>query len=67
MLSDLDRAILALAAEPWRGRGWMDREIRARLGWSSTRFYQRLDALVRTRPAIECDPVTCRRVRDLAG
>lgn len=66
MLTDQDRAILALAAEPWRGRGWMDREIRSRFGWSTTRYYQRLDALVRTRAAIEHDPVTCRRVLELA-
>ena len=67
MLSDLDRAIIDLAAEPWKGRGWLEREARDRLGLSSIRFYQRLDALVRTREAIEYDPMTCRRIRELAA
>ena len=62
MLTDEDRAVLDLAAEPHRGRGWMDREIHRRFGWSSTRFYQRLDALVRTSAAIAYDPVACRRI-----
>ena len=62
MLSDLDRAIIDLAAEPWRGRGWVEREARDRLGMSSTRYYQRLLTLARTPAAIEYDPVTCRRV-----
>ncbi|QUW18911.1 DUF3263 domain-containing protein [Agrococcus sp. Marseille-Q4369] len=67
MLSDLDRAVLDLAAKPWKGRGWLEREARDRLGLSSIRFYQRLDALVRTREAIEYDPITCRRIRELAA
>jgi hypothetical protein len=61
-LTEIDIAVLALSAEPYRGRGWMDREIHARFGWSTTRFYQRLDAIVRTREALEHDPVTCRRI-----
>lgn len=67
MLTDLDRAAIDLAAEPWKGRGWLEREARDRLGLSSTRFYQRLDGLVHTRAAIEYDPLTCRRIRDLAA
>lgn len=67
MLSDFDRAIIDLAAEPWKGRGWLEREARTRLGLSSPRFYQRLDALVRTRAAIEYDPLTCRRIGELAA
>lgn len=66
-LSDVDRAMIDLAAEPWQGRGWMEREARARFGLSATRYYQRLDGLVRTREAIEYDPVTCRRIRDIAA
>jgi len=45
----------------------MDREIRARFGWSATRYFQRLDAVVRMPAAITHDPVTCRRMRDLAA
>lgn len=67
MLTDLDRAMIDLAAEPWKGRGWLEREARARFGLSATRFYQRLDRLVRMREAIEYDPMTCRRIRDLAA
>lgn len=66
MLSDLDRALIDLVAEPWKGRGQLEREARARFGYSATRFYQRIDALVRTRAAIEHDPITCRRMRELA-
>lgn len=64
MLTDTDRAILDLAAEPWRGRGWMERRAHE-IGMTGTRYYQRLDALIRTRDAIEYDPVTCRRLRDV--
>ena len=62
MLSDLDRAIIDLAAEPWRGRGWLEREARDRFGMTSTRYHQVLLRLVQTRAAIEYDPLTCRRV-----
>jgi hypothetical protein len=67
VLTDEDVAVLELAAEPYRGAGWMARQIHARFGWSTTRYYQRLDALVRTRAAIEHDPATCRRVIALTG
>lgn len=62
MLTDEELAVLELAAEPYRGAGWMGRQVRARLGWSTTRYYQVLDRLVRTRAALEHDPATCRRV-----
>lgn len=66
MLPDEDRAVLELAAEDIRSRGAMEREIRRRFGWSSTRYYQRLDRLVWTRAALEHDPMTCRRVLAIA-
>ena len=66
MLSDQDREVLELAAERIASRGAMEREIRARFGWSSTRYFQRLLQLAQTRAAIEHDPVTCRWVLELA-
>lgn len=65
MLTDEERAVLELAAEPYRGAGWMGRQVRARFGWSTTRYYQVLDRLVRTPAALAHDPMTCRRVLQL--
>lgn len=65
MLSDEDRAVLDLAAENIPARGVVAREIRRGFGWSPTRYFQRLDRLVHTRSAIERDPMTTRRIREL--
>lgn len=59
--------MLDLAAAPYRGRGWMAREIHARFGWQPTRYYQQLDRIARTPEALAHDPMTCRRVTALAG
>lgn len=66
MLTSEETDMLALAAEPHRGHGATDREIRRRFGISSVRFYQRLDRLVRRADAIAHDPITCRRMLALA-
>ena len=66
-LTDQDRAILDLAGEGIRGEGRMAREIYARFGWSTTRYYQRLNALAQRREAIEYDPITCRRIAAVAA
>lgn len=67
MLTPEEEQMLALAAEPYRGHGATEREIRRRFGISSVRFYRRLDALVRRADAIAHDPITCRRMRQIAG
>lgn len=66
MLTPEEADMLALAAEPHRGHGATDREIRRRFGISTVRFYQRLDRLVRRPDAIAHDPITCRRMREVA-
>lgn len=66
MLSDEDREVLELAAEHRMSRGAMERAVRERFGWSTTRYYQRLLHLAQTRAAIEHDPVMCRRVLERA-
>lgn len=67
MLTADEETMLEIAAAHLDGRVHLGRAAHARLGLSSTRFAQRLDGLVRTRAAIEHDPVTCRRVREVAG
>lgn len=66
MLTDTDRAILDLAAQHPAGGGGLTRAARNQLGMQATRYYQRLDRLVRTPEGIAYDPQTCRRMRDLS-
>lgn len=58
--------MLDLAAQNIRSPGAMARAIRARFGWSTTRYYQRLDRIVRSPEGIAHDTITCRRMRELA-
>lgn len=61
MLTDTDRLILDLAAShPKPSRIWDATRL------SPTRFWQRVDYLIRTRDAIEHDPMLCRKLRDVA-
>lgn len=59
MLHDDDRAILNLAAQHPEGGPKLTKAAREQLGLQPTRFYQRLDQIVRTRAAIEQDAMTC--------
>lgn len=65
MLTDIDRAIIDLAAQHPAGGGGPTRAARNQLDMQPTRYYQRLDRLVRTVEGIAYDPQTCRRMRDL--
>lgn len=60
--NDLDKAILAIEAQPWRFEGAKYDEIRARTGLSATGYYQRLNQIIDTPEALEHDPVTVRRL-----
>ncbi|MFG2194630.1 DUF3263 domain-containing protein [Streptomyces sp. NPDC048639] len=62
-LSDRDRAVLAVERRSWSGPGAKERAIRERLGLSSTRYYQLLNALLDDPHALAHDPVTVNRLR----
>lgn len=66
MLTDTDRAILDLAANHPNGGGGLTRAARTELDMMPTRYYQRLDRIIRTRDGIAYDPQTCRRMRAVA-
>lgn len=63
VLSDRDRAVLALARRTWHRPGAKERAIREQLEMSPTRYYQLLNALLDTPAALAQDPVTVNRLR----
>ncbi|WP_031081419.1 DUF3263 domain-containing protein [Streptomyces sp. NRRL WC-3549] len=63
VLSDQERAVLALERRSWPGPGAKERAIREQLGMSPVRYYQLLNALLDDRRALEEDPVTVNRLR----
>ncbi|MBT2385471.1 DUF3263 domain-containing protein [Streptomyces sp. ISL-11] len=65
LLSDRDRAVLALEGRTWPGPGAKERAIRERLGLTPTRYYQLLNALLDDPRALAHDPVTVNRLRRL--
>lgn len=62
MLSDTDRAILDLEGQWWATAGAKEDAIRM-LGISPVRFYQRLNQLLDSEPALTYDPVLVHRLR----
>lgn len=67
MLSDQDRAILDVESRFWRHAGVKEDHVRAHLGLTPLTYYQRLNALLDRREALEYAPAVVRRVRDLRG
>ena len=65
MLTDTERAILDLEGETFRFAGSKEQAIIERFGMSSTRYYQRLNALLARPEAWEYAPVTVARLRRL--
>lgn len=65
MLTDTDRAVLDLEARHWRYAGTKEAAIRAELGLTATRYYQRLAHLATTAEAHAHAPLVCARVRAL--
>ncbi|MFN8147918.1 MAG: DUF3263 domain-containing protein [Candidatus Nanopelagicales bacterium] len=63
MLTDTDRAILALERAWWRNPGSKEQRIRAEFGWSATRYYQRLNELLDEPAALEAEPMVVRRLK----
>ena len=62
-LSARDRAILDFERGWWRLPGSKERAIRDHLGMSSTRYYERLGALLDEPAAAAYDPLTVKRAR----
>lgn len=62
-LTDSDRQLLTFAQKWWKHRGAQEAAIRAELGISPTRYFQRLRALAETREALEYAPTLVKRIR----
>jgi hypothetical protein len=65
MLSDTDRAILAIEAEWWGHAGAKEQRVRSVLDMSMTRYHQRLSALLDCPDAYAEQPVLLNRLRRL--
>lgn len=65
MLSDRDREMIRLAVTPYRAEGWREQHIRERFDVSSTRFWQRVNALVESPEAEAAMPVEVHRLQRL--
>jgi len=65
-LSDLERAVLDFAGLRWRYAGAKEARIREQFGWSTTRYYQVLGALLERPEAVEYAPMLVARLRRLA-
>jgi DNA-directed RNA polymerase specialized sigma subunit len=63
VLSERDRAVLAMEHTSWPGPGAKERAIREQLGISPVRYYQLLNALIDDERALAHDPVTVNRLR----
>ncbi|MER7047348.1 MULTISPECIES: DUF3263 domain-containing protein [Streptomyces] len=63
VLSERDRAVLAMEQRSWPGAGAKERAVRERLGISPVRYYQLLNALLDDPRALAHDPVTVNRLR----
>ncbi len=65
MLSDTDLAILDLERSWYRYAGAKEQHIRETFGWSATRYYARLNALIDEPAAMAADPLLVRRLQRL--
>jgi hypothetical protein len=63
MLTPRERRVLDFERSWWQLPGPKDRDIRDRLGFSSTLYYQILRTAVDKPSALEYDPLTVRRAR----
>ena len=65
MLNSRERRVLDFERSWWKLPGPKDRDIRERLGFSATTYYEVLRGLVDKPSALEYDPLTVRRLRRL--
>lgn len=66
-MTDLDRAILDIEAKTWRYAGAKEATVRAELGLTPVRYYQRLRALMVDPEAVAYAPAVTRRLRARAA
>jgi hypothetical protein len=64
-LTEADRAVLRFERQWFRHRGSKEAAILADFGWSATRYYQVLNALLDNPDAMICEPVVVGRLRRL--
>lgn len=64
-LSERDLEILAFEREWWKHVGSKERAVRERFGFSATRYYQILGALLDSPEAMAADPMLVRRLQRL--
>ena len=65
MLTPRERQVLDFERSWWQFPGPKDRDIRERLGFSATLYYQVLRAAIDKPAALAYDPMTVRRARRL--
>lgn len=64
-LNRRDREILAFERQWWKYAGAKEQAIRELFDMSATRYYQVLNALIDTPPALAADPMLVKRLRRL--
>lgn len=64
-LSDRDREILELERLWWQYPGAKESRIREKFDMSSTRYYQVLNTLIDTEPAMAFDPILVKRLQTI--
>lgn len=64
-LTDLERNMLAFEHAWWKFAGAKETAVRERFGCSSTKYYQRLNALIDRPEAMVHDPMLVRRLQRL--
>jgi hypothetical protein len=62
-LTERDREILKFEREWWKYSGSKENAIRDLFDMSATRYYQILNALIDTEPALDFDPMLVKRLR----
>ena len=65
-MTDDEKRMLDLAGARWRYAGSLEQTVRAELGISLTRFWQRVSQLLDREDALAYDPVTVNRLRRIA-
>jgi len=64
-LTETDVKMLDFERQWWKFAGAKEQAILAEFGWSATRYYQRLNALIDEPAAMAADPLLVRRLQRL--
>jgi hypothetical protein len=62
-LSERDERVLAFERQWWKFAGSKEDAVRAEFGMSATEYYQVLNALIDSEPALAHDPMLVKRLR----